>query len=69
MRMVSAFIGKNSDFRAWLREGATRNLVNELVSAVENDKNDKIVSLAEYRLKRKSRSGRATINPTNPIIA
>ncbi len=53
MRIVTSFVGKNNDFRTWLREeGTTRRLVGELVAAVESGK---IVSLADYRAKRKSR--------------
>ncbi len=54
MRIVSKFAGKNSEFRGWL---AARLYPN-------------VVSLAEYRSKRKYRSKRAARrNSTKPIIA
>lgn len=71
MRMVTSFVGKNHEFRTWLRKGATRRLVGglvgELVAAVESGK---VVSLADYRIKRKAASKRAALKKMfDPSIA
>ena len=43
MQLLASFVGKNRDFRAWLAAQRPAN----------------VVSLAEYRAKRKNRSRRA----------
>jgi len=54
MRIAVKFVGRNKDFKAWLAAGMPAN----------------VVSLAEYRAKRKNRSRRAArAKPVKPIIA
>jgi hypothetical protein len=53
-RVITGFIGKNKDFRKWLKAQGHSN----------------VVSLAEYRRKRKYRSKRAArVKPIKPSIA
>lgn len=51
MRVIAHFQGKNRDFRAWLAAGMPAN----------------VVSLAEYRKKRKAAKKAAMRKPFNPI--
>lgn len=51
--LVTSFVGRNKDFRTWLAAGMPAN----------------VVSLAEYRAKRKNRSRRAARKSSKPIIA
>ena len=52
--LVTSFVGRNKDFRAWLAAGMPAN----------------VVSLAEYRAKRKNRSRKAAVRKLpKPIIA
>ncbi len=67
---IASFKGSNRDFRTWLRNQRTRmtrSLVKELAAGVESGK---VVSLAEWRIKRKADSKRAAYKiSTNPSIA
>ena len=55
MRIAVKFVGRNKDFRTWLAAGMPANV--------------NVVSLAEYRAKRKNRSRRAARKSSKPIIA
>jgi len=65
---VMSFKGSNRDFRAWLRDqrAGMRNLVSELVTAMEAGK---VVALAEHRQKKIAAKRAAIQKFTNPIIA
>jgi len=51
--LVTSFVGRNKDFRTWLAAGMPAN----------------VVSLAEYRRKKKTASRAARAKPVKPIIA
>ena len=53
MKVIASFVGKNRDFRAWLAAGMPKN----------------VVSLAEYRRKKKTASRAANYKFHNPSIA
>lgn len=53
MQLLASFVGKNRDFRVWLAAQRPAN----------------VLSLAEYRRKRKAAWRAARVKPVKPIIA